>query len=736
MRTPPADWLQAICLSLGIQAEYHDIWGAHHTVPESALLAILASLGFDISTPAALQRSLDARKRQQQSEPLDPVKVLSISDPAPMVPVRLPPDTLRPCRVSLALYLEDNTALRQDIDIDGPDTGELPLPPNLPLGYHDLEIAIPRASADPIRASMRLIVTPDRAWLPEPLDHAGLSAGLAVSLYGLRSNRNWGAGDFTDLHRLVAWTAKRLGAGFVALNPLHALHNRQPYNTSPYLPLSGYYRNFLYLDVERVPDFDTCPAAKRVAASPRFQAELSRLRESEFVEYESVARLKRRILLLLFRRFWREEWLKTSARAKAFRKYIAAEGELLESFAAYCALDESLHAGNRDLWIWPDWPDEYRDPHSPATRQFAASHRKRILFHQYLQWQIDLQLAEVQQSALQAGMPIGLYHDLALATDRCGADLWAYREFFIEGCRVGAPPDDFSPDGQDWAFPPPNTSEHRRHAYRLFVESIRKNARHGGALRIDHVMRFFRLFWIPPGKAAKEGTYVHEPWRDLLGILALESVRGRFLVVGEDLGTVPPELRDAMESLGMLSYKLFYFEKDKEGRPLPPRDYPRHVLVSSTTHDLPTLAGFWAGRDLESRRAAGLLQDEERFRQQLAQRQIEKTRMLEALIRDGFLPADYPREAAQGPELSGELHNAIIGYLVSTPCLLMLLNEEDLTKEFDQQNLPGTTWQYPNWRRKMVFSLEDLDSLPRASDFALMFRTWLEKTGRAIAPRP
>jgi 4-alpha-glucanotransferase len=333
-------------------------------------------------------------------------------------------------------------------------------------------------------------------------------------------------------------------------------------------------------------------------------------------------------------------------------------------------------------------------------------------------------------------MPIGLYHDLALATDRCGADLWAYREFFIEGCRVGAPPDDFSPEGQDWAFPPPNTPEHRRHAYHLFIESIRKNARHGGALRIDHVMRFFRLFWIPPGKTAKEGTYVHEPWRDLLGILALESIRGRFLIVGEDLGTVPPELRDAMESFGMLSYKLFYFEKDHESRPLPPRDYPRHVLVSSTTHDLPTLAGFWAGRDLESRRAAGVLLEEERFRQQFDERQREKTCMLEALIRDGFLPAGYPPEAAAGLELSGELHNAIIGYLVSTPCLLMLLNQEDLTKELDQQNLPGTTWQYPNWRRKMVFSLEDLDSLPRASDFASMFRTWLEKTGRAIAPRP
>lgn len=219
------------------------------------------------------------------------------------------------------------------------------------------------------------------------------------------------------------------------------------------------------------------------------------------------------------------------------------------------------------------------------------------------------------------------------------ADLWAYREFFIEGCRVGAPPDDFSPDGQDWAFPPPNTAHHRQTAYRLFVESIRKNARHGGALRIDHVMRFFRLYWIPPGETARQGTYVHEPWQDLLGILALESVRSRFLVVGEDLGTVPPELRQAMDGFGMLGYKLFYFEKDHEGRPRAPGTFPRHVLVSSTTHDLPTLAGFWAGADLKARLDAGILADEESYRRQLDQRQSEKLKMLEALIRMASCPA-------------------------------------------------------------------------------------------------
>jgi 4-alpha-glucanotransferase len=270
----------------------------------------------------------------------------------------------------------------------------------------------------------------------------------------------------------------------------------------------------------------------------------------------------------------------------------------------------------------------------------------------------------------------------------------------------------------------------REDGYRLFIESIRRNSRHGGALRIDHFMRFFRLFWIPDGLPAKEGTYVHERWIDLLRILALESRRGKFLVVGEDLGTVPPELREAMDRFGILSYRLFYFEKGWDGEPKRVQEYARQALVSSTTHDLPTLAGFWAGTDIEARRAAGVLGDGAPYQRQKEERRAEKGKLLNALIRDGFLPQDFPREAADWAELTGDLHNAVIGYLASTPSMLLLLNQEDLTKETEQQNLPGTTWQYPNWKRKMRYTVEELESSPQAGDFARMFRGWLARTGR------
>jgi 4-alpha-glucanotransferase len=322
-----------------------------------------------------------------------------------------------------------------------------------------------------------------------------------------------------------------------------------------------------------------------------------------------------------------------------------------------------------------------------------------------------------------------LYHDLALATDRCGSDLWAHRPFFATGCRVGAPPDDFSPGGQDWGFPPPNARRHRQDGYRLFIESIRRNCAHGGALRIDHVMRFFRLFWIPDGMEAAHGAYVRDFHEDLLRILALESIRNRVVIVGEDLGTVEPWIRTELERFGVLGYRVLYFEKTREGDFRRPDEYPRQALVAATTHDLPTLAGFWMGRDIEARRAAGRL-SERHYQEALQVRAQDKRRLLEALSRAGLLAQEAMRRAANTGEFTAELQSAVIGFLSTTPSMLMLLNQEDLTGETEQQNLPGTTAEYPNWRRKMRLSVEELRSDPRGKEVTAMLRQWLEASGR------
>jgi 4-alpha-glucanotransferase len=243
-------------------------------------------------------------------------------------------------------------------------------------------------------------------------------------------------------------------------------------------------------------------------------------------------------------------------------------------------------------------------------------------------------------------------------------------------------------------------------------------------------MRLFRLYWIPDGVDAAHGAYVRYHAADLIRILALESVRQRFVVIGEDLGTVEPEVRETLDQFGVLSYRLLYFEKDARGEFRQRIEYPERALVSATTHDLPTLAGFWIGEDIEARRRAGVLPDEASFRDRLAARAVEKQKMLDALFAEGLLPPSVPRSAREVPELTGELHNAIIGFLAATPSMLLLINQEDLTKEIAQQNLPGTTWQYPNWSRKMHFRLDELYSARQATDFVQMFRHWIEKTGR------
>ncbi len=449
------------------------------------------------------------------------------------------------------------------------------------------------------------------------------TAGIAVSLYGLRSQRNWGCGDTTDLKALTDWVAERTGASFIALNPLHAIANREPYNTSPYLPNSIFYRNPIYLDIEAIPDFGASMRAKALFESAGVRKQLATLRDAELVAYEQVYVLKLRFLRLLFQAFL-DEWRDNTPRANQLKKYIEREGDLLHRFAVHSALDHAIHKQCPEVWNWKGWPEQYQDPASDSTREFARKHWRSVLFHKYVQWQLDLQLASAHQHAIDRGLSIGLYHDLALATDRFGSDLWAHRDFFVSGCRVGAPPDGFSPKGQDWGFPPPTSDRHVEDGYRLFAESIRKNCRHGGALRIDHVMRFFRLYWIPDGMEATEGTYVRDRCEALLSILALESVRNQVIVIGEDLGTVPDEARDVLHRFGILSYRLLYFEQDNSGRFRPPQDYPRDALVSATTHDLPTLAGFWTGRDIEARREAGLLPDEGAYDRMRADRAREK----------------------------------------------------------------------------------------------------------------
>jgi 4-alpha-glucanotransferase len=676
----------------GVELSYTDTWGRVHTASEETLQGVLAALG----VPAGSEEQLDAaaadRDLAHWSRAFDPAMV--VYEDCDSIAVRIPAS-----RAGASIKLEfrwengevehhwfwlPELAELERVKIGAKEFISKRVPvSSLRLGYHDIRVYWMKEPELEAFEDARFIVCPHRAKVVE-----GRLAGVAVSLYGLRSARNWGCGDFTDLRAAIDALAPA-GAAFLALNPLHATANRQPFNISPYLPQCSLFRNYLYLDVERVPGYlpEDAPAA-----------ELETLRAAELVEYERVAVVKLRALRSAFARFI------ASGHVGAFEKFASAEGALLHNFALFCALEEHIHAQNPEIWLWKDWPEPYRNPGSEAVAEFARQHRDDVQFHKFLQWQVDRQLGEVQDHAIARGMKFGLYHDLALATDRFGGDLWMNRAYYADGARVGAPPDELAPGGQDWGFPPPSRDAHRANGYELFAQSIRKNARHGGALRIDHVMRFFRLFWIPDALTAAQGAYVRDYAEDLTSILALESVRGGFVVIGEDLGTVEWSVRNKLGELGILGYRLLWFEKNPDGSFRLPQEYPQQAAVSTTTHDLPTLAGFAQGRDIEARRAAGLV-DEAGYQQQWASRRDELGRLYDALQRAGF--ADDP-----------------VGFVLATPCALAIVNQEDLTGETEQQNLPASTWQHPNWRRKMKVAVEDLGS------FAEDLRRRLERAGR------
>jgi 4-alpha-glucanotransferase len=724
--------LRRVSAEQGINHEYWDIFGRKHVASRDVEQRLLAALGIDVSTQETLSAEWLNALQRTTSSALPPTIVVGTSDKS--APVTLPGDFTGP--IGFNILLEGGGHLGGAMEVSSlPVSHELQigdrqwltrvfsLPQDTPLGYHTLTVTIDGRS----ESRAHLVVCPDQAFIPSGLADGHRTAGLNVTLYGLRSERNWGCGDFSDLRTLIDWAGSHLGVTFIGLNPLHAIHNRFPYNTSPYLPLSIFYKNFIYIDMESVPEFQTSSCAKKIFQSTRVQETIRSLRMAEFVEYEQIDRLKRRFLKLLFREFRRISSPST-ARGQAFSAYCEREGDLLHKFALYCALDEVLHKQDRRRWTWHDWPEPYRTPDSNESKQFAEERHRTIDFYKYIQFVIEEQLSAAQAYAKQRGLSTGLYHDLALATDSRGSDLWAHRDFFVNGCRVGSPPDDFSPNGQDWAFPPPNSTAHWLDGYRLFRESIRKIVRHGGALRIDHVMRLFRLFWIPNSVEAADGTYVRDRAADLMHILALESVRSENIVVGEDLGTVTDEMRDMLARFGILSYRLFYFERHRDGSFKSSGEYPRQALVASTTHDLPTIAGFWTHRDIEARRAAGLA-DEQSYRRQLEDRRRDKQNMLDRLHAENLLPQNYPRDAEQVPQIDGDLHNAIIGFLAQVPSMLLLLNQEDLTKETEQQNLPGSTAEYPNWRRKMKLTLEELSGAA-SEGFAAMFRHQLTRVGR------
>ena len=728
-----ASSLHRLCDLIGIVPEYYDIWGNHHPTSDETRRAILGAMGISAEDESALEAALQDLQNKRWRRRLPAVQVEKVDTP---IRLRLQlPEYLATSEFQWRLILETGAAqqhpfIPQELQrADGTQLdGEawhayvLELPPIAEPGYHRLELNAPGETA-----GMSLIIYPGRGYQPPLLQQGKRIWGLSVQLYGVRSERNWGMGDFTDLKQLVEWAAAN-GASTVGVNPLHALFPNNPDHASPYSPSSRQYLNVLYLDVEAVPEFAECEAARTRVAEPAFQAKLKALRAAWLVDYADVTALKFQILEMLYQQFRRQHLAGDSARGRAFRDYQAAGGTELREFTLYQALQDHLYKRNKRIWGWPVWPKALRNPASAEVAAFSATHQERIEFFQYLQWQAEQQLGAAGERCRELDMAVGLYQDLAVGVERGGAECWIHKHLYALDARIGCPPDDFNPRGQDWGLPPWIPERLEEAAYAPYIAMLRANMRIAGALRVDHVMGLLRLYWVPPGMKGDRGAYVRYPFRDLLGILVLESQRNQCLIVGEDLGTVPPEVRDAMHNFGLLSYRLFYFERNwDEGSFRPPWEYPAQALVAVSTHDLPTLKGFWAGSDLDLRTTLNLYPNEDVRNAQVSGRQQDRTRILNALERERLLPQGLDAGGERHPEMGPALIRAVHQYVARTPSQIALVQAEDLLGEKYQANLPGTTTQYPSWQRKLSVNLENWTTHP---DISLLAEAVTTERGR------
>ena len=694
----------------GIADSWLDWRGQPREVSIASQIAILAALGIDVRDEQAALDAIHQHHTMRWTKFLPPVVVARAGAPV-VIPLSMPVD-LQSKSLDWSVRLEngvqrDGKARLDRLQVIEEGTAEerayrrvgLELP-ELPLGYHTASIVLDTGS----NGEVQVIVTPDHCYVEPQITSGRRLWGIAVQLYSLRSRVNWGMGDFRDLAALIRTTAP-LGCSIVGLNPLHALLPANPAHISPYSPSSRQFLNVLYIAVEDVPDYAECEAARQRVAEPEFQATLRELRATTNVDYVRVAAAKFEILQLLYANFRSAHLERGTPRADAFRQFVESQGDPLRLHAIYDALDSHLRLQGPQYWGWPSWPEEYRDPTSLIVNRFARERVQDVEYFLYLQWLAAEQLQAAQALARQAGMAIGLYGDVAVGANSAGSETWSNRHLYVQGASVGAPPDALALKGQDWGIPPQDPNELRGQQYRPFVGLIRNNMRYTAALRLDHVMSLYRLWWVPRGLLSKDGTYMRYPLDDLIAILALESHRNRCVVIGEDLGTVPEQMTIAMEHYGAYHYKVLLFEQTPSGQFKPPSAYVRSALAAVTTHDLPTLRGWWEEHDLHLRDRLDLYPSAAFKAQAHTARASDRRELMLALVAAGLWHWE-PHEPL--PEYSAALSRAVHAFLGLSNANIALIQIEDLLGMSDPVNVPGTDTEHPNWQRKVTLDLEDI----------------------------
>ena len=691
----------------GIGDSYENFRGDATAIDATTRHAILGAMGFPVDDAQRVAGAIEAQQRARWCTPVPPVVVVHPGHATVAVAV---PVAALGGEVEWSIAFEGGGERSGRTHLDGLAELEqgscdgvvrslrvLPLPAELPHGYHRFSMRLPQGDS----ATCALISAPRTCFEPRSLAEGQRLWGVAAQIYTLRSRGNWGIGDFADLEALVRGLAP-LGASFVALNPLHALFPANPWHSSPYSPSSRHFLNVLYLAIERLPEYAECAAVRERIAEPAFQQELARLRSTALVDYPGVAAAKLPLLRQLFAHFQREHEARRTPHAQAFAAYRAERGESLRRHALHDAIFAHQRAQDEHrYWGWPTWPEELRDPSGEGARAFEDAHANEVAYNAWLQWHAERQLGDVQRLARELGMAIGLYGDYAVGVNPSGSETWSDQALYRRGAGVGAPPDALALKGQDWGIPPQDPNVLAAEGYEPFRDLIAANMRHYGALRLDHIMALYRQWWVPVGLDATKGGYVRYPLDDLMSVLALESERRQCLVIGEDLGTVPPEMSVAMGERIVYSYRVLLFEKHADGRFRRPDEYPRRAIATVTTHDLPTLSGWWSGSDIDLRSRLALYPDEPTRDRVAAERVRDREALLAALAEQGIGHGD---PASDG----GQLARAIHVCLARSNSALVVLQIEDLLGMRDAVNVPGTSDEHANWQRKVSRDIEDL----------------------------
>ena len=705
-----------------IATEYYDWQGKRVEVRAETLIAVLAGFGVDAATPAACHEAL-GQLTERRYRPLPPCIVVrqepdgagsadgvgsgssghapaAPSAPAVRVTVHAAPNT----QPSLWIALEDG-GRRYDVAQVSAEPTELPdlsaytfvLPAALPIGWHTLYARIGGETKQaPLAVAPYRLTSPTRrrAW------------GYTLQLHALRSRRSWAMGDLGDLAELAAIAGHDLGAGFLVVNPLHGSSGVPPVDPSPYLPATRRYPDPIHLRIESVPEYTYAPAEIREQVDDLGEELRKRDLSDDLIDRDRVWEGKSAALRLLY------GTRRTAGRSAAYRAYLAREGRPLRLHATWLTLAQ-VHGGGSSAW-----PEELRDPGGAAVREFADAHRTEIDFHCWLQWLLDEQLAAVRAACAHSGMVYGIFHDLAVGAQSDGADTWADRDVYAQGVTIGAPADEFNQLGQDWSSRPWRPDRLAESGYLPYRQMLAGVLRHADGLRMDHVMALFRLWWVPAGAKPHQGTYVYYDHEALLAVLTLEAYRAGAVVIGEDLGTVEPWVRDALGDRGVLGTNVLWFERDGNGAPHPPGRWRENCLAAVTTHDLPPAASLLTGAHLELRARLGLLTRSPQEEKEADRASVQA--WIDLLRRSGLL-----REGAGEQETIEALHR----FLAWTPARMIGVYLPDAVGDLRPHNLPGTSGDtYPNWRLPLADSsgrlvlLDDLAVHPRVRSLARVLR--------------